>query len=124
MTPTGALDHIMLPSGVMMTGATVRTLHSAITGKEITAHAESEAMSAVFTQELTRSNVKKRSATRNAVGSGGIFYSPRESAGDVFKIHDARIVAGLGHLVYLLKVIHLTVTNEGIVTNKELGQFI
>ena len=52
MISAGTLYNIMLPRQVVETGAAIRALHAAVTGIEITALAESKAMSLVLTEEL------------------------------------------------------------------------
>ena len=52
MISAGTLNHIMPPGRVVKTGAAIWALHTAITGKEITALAESKAVSLVLTEEL------------------------------------------------------------------------
>ena len=52
VAPHGALDDVLRPGRVVEAGAALGALHAAVTGKEVAAHAEGEAVGLVLAQEL------------------------------------------------------------------------
>ena len=44
-----------------------------------------------------------------------------DGAADLVQVHDVRVVARQGQLAHLGKIVHLTVTEEGVVAKIELG---
>ena len=53
----GALDHVHRPAEVVLALAAVGTLHAAVAGVEVAAHAQVEAVSLVGAQELVLGDV-------------------------------------------------------------------
>ena len=89
------------------------TLHSAITGKKVAAHAQSKAVCLIWAQKLTalHSHDWKRVFVALAIIQLTL---------DVVQIHDLRMGSTVGHLVDLLQPLHFTVTMKWVVAQKEL----
>ena len=57
------------------------------------------------------------------MGSTGILVVD-DGAGDHVQVHDVRVVPGLGQLVYLDKIIHMTIAQEWVVAKVKLRNFV
>ena len=54
------------------------------------------------------------------MGSTGVDVAD-DGAADLVQVHDVRVVARQGQLAHLGKIVHLTVTEEGVGAKIELG---
>ena len=106
----------------MEAGAAIRALHAAVTGKEVTTHAQRKAVGLIFTQKLIRLYLHNGlrlwstiSPTNKLVGMPAVEATPH-----VVNVHDPWVMALVSSLVDLLQPFHLAVTKEGIVAEKEL----
>jgi len=103
----GALNHVCAPGGVVKTGASLRTLHSAVTGEEVATHAEGEAVGLVGAEEV-------RLLQLHHVDGGRVAVLVVQLALDLVCVVHAGVLAVLGHRVDLLEPLHLAVTKQGI----------
>lgn len=95
----------------MEAGAAVGTLHPAVTAKEVTTHAQREAMRLVFTEELLRGH-------RGHLGNGGVVAVVVDQALHLVQVLDEGepvIVAGVDH------PLHVTAAVKRILRHQERG---
>ena len=115
MASAGALNHIGRPSGVMEARASLGTLHATVAGKEVTAHAESEAVRLIGAQKLAtlHSHDGHDTMARLLV---------IEPALHMVEIHHLGVGASVSHLVDFLQPLHFAVAVERVGSQEEFRQ--
>ena len=101
----GTLDDVGAPGGVVEAGAALRTLHAAVAGKEVTAHAQCEAVRLVGAQEVSLFELLHLDRGRVAV-------LVVQLALNLVGICNPGVLPVLGHLVDLLEPLHLAVAHQ------------
>ena len=102
----------------MEAGAAFRTLHPAITGKEVTAHAQGKAVGLVPTEELISLNLHDRLGL--GLGHQLVGVPVVEDTLDIVQVHDSGMLLLVRlPLVDLLKPLHLAVAKKRIGAQKE-----
>ena len=115
MSSAGALNHICRPRGIVEARASLGTLHTAITGEKVAAHAKGKAVRLIRTQKLATLHTHDWKRVFMAL-------SIIQSALDCVQVHDSRVGSTMSHLVDFLQPLHFTVTIESVVAQKELWQ--
>jgi hypothetical protein len=95
--------------------ASLWTLHPAVAGEKVTAHAQGKAVGLIRAEELGTIDL-------HYGHPGANFMIVVEAAHHIVQIHDSWVSLLMSHLIDLLQPLHFTVTEEWIVAQEEFWQ--